>query len=444
MPARARGFGSFSYLPAGVLPQTTQRYRTLPAERFLLLGFFVMLPLQDDIPSVGGLSVLWLQFALTALYVILYRPKSLTRVLQHPLSLALGSLLFIGALIESLHPNINFVTAASSYGELLRIAEMVAGALLVATLCRDRAALLACMSGYIVAALWLSTLLMLTSYSSLEAVTATNFAEASSIREQVFAEQPLQANLNGMAFYSAQGVVIAMIFAIKSKSVYKRILFLCLTAFFLVATFVPLSRGGILIAIITALVVLFKYKGKRLRIVVVTVVLGGSLLAWAPQVAISRLTFSTESNQGKVEGRARVLTAAVAHFPEYVMIGIGSGNFWKTWGKNHGFGSYASTSGAHNCFLQVMIYWGLFGIAAIILIIWQAYHSLPARCGEDALKLFVYGISISVLLLMLVVHNLYAKEFALGLGILIGSHYWIWPAERKILLRHHIRPPYFN
>jgi hypothetical protein len=42
--------------------------------------------------------------------------------------------------------------------------------------------------------------------------------------------------------------------------------------------------------------------------------------------------------------------------------------------------------------------------------------------------LTVLGVVVALAILMLQDHRLYFKGYALGLGILIGMHYWIWPA----------------
>jgi hypothetical protein len=134
------------------------------------------------------------------------------------------------------------------------------------------------------------------------------------------------------------------------------------------------------------------------------------------------MAYSTEVHGGKMEGRARVYTAAIEHLPEYLGSGVGVGNFWGPWGKRSSFGGL----GAHNGFIQVTIYWGLAGLLALAAVIWQAYRCLPANCGKDVIGLCLAGTAVSLFMMLLITHNLYIKEFSLGLGMLVGAQRWVW------------------
>jgi O-antigen ligase len=128
-----------------------------------------------------------------------------------------------------------------------------------------------------------------------------------------------------------------------------------------------------------------------------------------------------------MEARARIYTAAVEHFPEYALTGVGVGNFWGAWGRHSNYAYGRGVLGSHNVFIQVTIYWGLIGLLALIAVVWQAYRCLPRHCGSDTLSLQLLGISVAVLIWALTMHNLYAKEFSLVLGLLVGARRQIWP-----------------
>ena len=83
-------------------------------------------------------------------------------------------------------------------------------------------------------------------------------------------------------------------------------------------------------------------------------------------------------------------------------------------------------TGSHNWYAQVTIYWGLAGLLALLVLVWQTYRYLPNRCGEDPLRLCLLGLAVSTLLESLVVHVLYAKEFSLALGLVVGGALWVW------------------
>lgn len=369
---------------------------------------------------------MWIMFALTAGYILLYRPGVLAKTFTHPVFLAVYGLIFVGVLMESLHPNLSLSDSSSSYGEIIRICQMAMGAVLVASLCRDKIALRAGMYGYLIAALWLSIVLVATSYGALQGLTAASFTEASQVRAKIFAGRPISENLDILSFFSAQGFVMALIFYLKSTITYKRVLFAGIAIFCLVATSLPLSRGGLLVAALTSSAILLKNRGSHIRAMVAVVLITAGIVAWFPNVLFSRLSLSTAETEGKMEVRARVYTVAIKTFPEYSVIGVGSGNFWGPWGYGHGFNNGAITIGAHNLFFQATIYWGFLGLLALIAVIGFAYRCIPKRHMEDEFALCLYGIAISLFLWAMVVHTLYAKEFSLGLGFLVGAKRWIW------------------
>lgn len=404
--------GSIS--PASRTPASS---RTTAAERALLFVAIILLPLEDLIPTVAGLGSSFIIFGLLAGYLLIYHPQILLRTVRHRLFLAVYALLAVGLLIETLHP-------FPRYQDLFRIALMVAGAILIAALCRDRKALRSCILGYFVVGLWMSVLLIATSYGALKASSATDFNDASRVRGEVLDKNnPLQGNLNTMSITTGHGVVVALVLALVATTKTRRILLYGATGFCLVATFLPLSRGGIVIVITACGLVLLTFKGRKARSVLAALVLGVSIMAWVPDVAYSRLSFSTKDVGGHQEARARIYTAAVEHLREYAFFGVGAGNFWRSWGYNHGWGE----AGAHNCYIAVTIYWGLLGLAALVGVVTQAYRCLPRESGHDPLGLALLGISVSLLLLTFVTHALYAKEFSIGLGLLAAAQSRIWP-----------------
>jgi hypothetical protein len=338
----------------------------------------------------------------------------------HPVFVSLYLMLFVGLLAESLHK-------FSSYTELGRIAQMVVGAVLIATLCRDRKALRAGMFGYAAVGLWMAIVLLATSYGALSAATARNFDEASQVRAEVMSNNVLSANLNAMALITGRSVAVVLVLALAVRSNVRRYFLFGLAVFCTIATFLPLSRGAIVNLVVTCTVVMLAFKGKRLRVVVAVLVIGVCVIVWVPSVAYSRLSVSTESRSGIQESRVRIYTAAVQHLPEYGLAGVGAGNFWRLWGYNHGWRGSESVVGAHNCFIQVTLYWGILGLIALILIVLQAYRCLPRGAGSDPLALALLGICVALFLMMMESHVLYDKAFAVMLGLLVGSRKHIWP-----------------
>ena len=95
---------------------------------------------------------------------------------MHPVFVA--AYLFIGVSVA-----LELASPLSSFEPIGRFTLMIGAALLVASLCRDRAALKVFLYSYIGAALWLGVLLFLTSYGTLSGASATGFYEASKVRE---------------------------------------------------------------------------------------------------------------------------------------------------------------------------------------------------------------------------------------------------------------------
>jgi len=168
-PRDAVAFASSS--KTAVVAVRLPREATTTFERILLTSMSVLIPLEGFIPDVGGFSVIWFWFAVIAGYVFGKRLRDLRKVWLHPVFLAAYVMLALDSLIELSHPS-------ASFYDIGRIAQMILGAVFVASLCRDREALQASVYGYILAGLWLSVLLLTNSYHTLSGATATDFRDA--------------------------------------------------------------------------------------------------------------------------------------------------------------------------------------------------------------------------------------------------------------------------
>jgi hypothetical protein len=386
----------------------------------MLTMTIVALPAENHFLFLPGFSILFVLFGAIALYVTLARFSDLLRTLFHPVFLAAYAFLGFGFLMELTHDN-------ASYHELIRVAQMVIGAILVAALCRDWPALRAACYGYLVAGLYLAILLFVTSYGALNQAKTSSFQEASQLRAQAFEDNPLDSNLNSMAFGAGQATVVALAWALTTTGSWHRILYMAAGGFCMIGAFLPLSRGGVAITIVACASVMYAFGLRHGKAILIAVLVGGAVLMWVPQSVWHRMSFSFEEREGKVEGRALVYGTAIENLPEYFLTGVGAGNFWSAWGLRTAFASRGRVSGSHNCFLQVTLYWGIFGLMALLLIFWQAYRCVPRWSHREASSLSLLGIAVSLGLYSMVIHSVYAKEFALGLGLLVGGHQWIWP-----------------
>jgi O-antigen ligase/polysaccharide polymerase Wzy-like membrane protein len=401
-------------------------------EHVLLLALIILIPLEDTLPSgIAGRSVLFLVFALLGLYIALRRPWAFVATWSHPVFLAGYGWLAVAGLMEWSHLRAN-------YSEHLRIAQMLIGGVLVASLCRDKRALRVGMYGYVLAGLGLSVLLFFNSYGVLQASTATNFEEANQVRAELkeMSEDQIYIPMNRGSFFVAQGAVIALVLALDTQAIVWRNLFLGASGACLVASFLPLSRGSIIIAIASCAIVTLRYGmaqsaqyfNRYLKTLLLIVVLGCCVLALVPKAAFMRMAFPKTYKSGTTEGRAAVYTAALKHLPDYLVSGVGAGNFWKAWGRQSDF-SWANGSmhGAHNGLIQVTIYWGVSGLLTLCIMLYLAYRCLPRLCGTEALSLGLFGISVTLGLYIMMMHVVSFKGFSIGLGLLVGARRWIWP-----------------
>ncbi|MDF0666256.1 MAG: O-antigen ligase family protein [Nitrospira sp.] len=393
-----------------------------PVERCLLWTSMVALPLQNSFPTVAGVSSSFLLFAALFSYVIVNRPRILGEIWYHPVFIAAYAFIGVAILLE-------FSSPLSRYQEVIRFAQMIGGAVCVAVLCRDRSGLTTGLYGCIGTALWVSVVLYLTSYGMLQGMGPTSdFHEASNLRGGL--DTGIKANLNGLAFMCAQGAIVAFALSLSDRFKYFRILLLGIGIFCLVAAFLPMSRGAAVITAVSVATVLYAHGVKQGKALILVSILGLGIYVFVPEAVWSRMTFSTATSEGgKMEGRAYIYTTALNRLPEYVVAGVGAGNFFGKWGFDNGFfrDSGNNVLGAHNTFLQVTIFWGVFGLFMFMLMLWLIYRAIPLRCGRDGLSLALLGILVSLGMVLLESHQFWDKWFSFGLGMLIGARRWIWP-----------------
>jgi hypothetical protein len=402
------------------LPQSC----TTLAERFLLATAIIIEPLEKHIPTVAGMSVSFLIFAVLAAYVIVNRQRHLLEIWYHPVFIAAYAFVGVTILLE-------FSSPLSRYEMIIRFGQMIGGAVCVAVLCRDRSGLTAGLCGYIGAALWVSAFLYLTSYGTLQGMgEVSDFNEASKLRGEAFGNMDLRANINQLAFVCTQGAIIAFALLLSDRLKHLRILLLGIGIYCIVAAFLPMSRGTAMISFVSVATILYAYGVKQGKALILVSVLGLGIYILVPDAVWSRMSFSTEAQNGKVEARAHIYTTALNHLPEYIVAGVGAGHYYGHWGIEKGFfraSASGRTLGAHNALLQITIFWGALGLLMYLWIAWFIYRCIPLRCGRDELSLALLGVIVSLGTLLFVSHVYYDKWFAFGVGMLVGARQWIWP-----------------
>ena len=401
-----------------------RKFQSVPTtivDRLLLICTIGVLPLQWYYPTLFGLSVGFIVFAVSGAYVVSFRLRMLRKILLQPLFWAGYAFVSIGFFMEVAH-------GSTGYVEMLRILFMILGATIVAVLCRDRKAFLWAICGYLLAGICLSCILFLTSYGTLRDANARDFQDASYLRQSIFDSYSLDADANTIAFFAAQGVVVSVGMGLMAKSYFLRGLFIALGAFCLVATSLPMSRGSIVIVAISCAAMVWAHGLLRPKVIIAATVLAVATMMYVPDVVFKRLTVSVETRPGeREEGRKRVYGAVLQHLPEYIFTGVGITNYYGKWGRQTRLWKNNRVLGTHNSFAQVTVYWGMVGLLALLTLIWQAYRCLPSHLGTDYVRLCLLGIVVSVAVEMLFVHTLYIKPFSLALGLLAGWACWVEP-----------------
>jgi hypothetical protein len=410
-------------VPGDALARAIKRqhqYRTTTLDRLLLMVLAVLIPLGPFLPAAAGFTTLYLLFAVVAGYTLLNRPGAVARTWSHPVFLAAFVLLITAILIESLHP-------FARYGDIFSTGSMFVGALVVASLCRDRRALRVSIYGYLIGAVLISVMLFMTAYGTLQVATATDFSEAQRVRKESLEE--VDANPNGLGRSAGHGAAIALALGLTARSPLRRNLFFGLTLFCVVASSLSMSRGAMVGVGASCATIMYAYGVRNMKVILVATALAVGALLWIPEAVFSRMSFSLERSSGKMESRGLFYKAAIDHLPEYVLTGVGAGNFKDSWGMGTDFyrPSRKVVYGAHNAFIQVTIFWGIAGLLALMWVVYLAYCCLPTGGGKDVLVLCLCGIGVAILLQMMAGHGLANKSYSLVLGMLVGGQRWIWP-----------------
>ena len=142
--------------------------QTSVLERFLLVVVAALIPMEANLPTLGGASITFIVFGLMLGYLVLRRPGVLLRTAKCPVFVAGYIFLATALVMEIWHGSVNF-------NYMFRIFMMILGGVAVASFCRDRSALHSCMSGYVLGSLLLAPILILTLFGVLSAANVTDY-----------------------------------------------------------------------------------------------------------------------------------------------------------------------------------------------------------------------------------------------------------------------------
>jgi hypothetical protein len=390
-------------------------------ERWLVFAMLAILPMQSNLSTIKGYSILFICFGVLFLYQIWLRPRTIFRSATHTSFIAGFVFIFLCYFIEMLHKN------ADQY-YIIRMAFMFLGGVVIASLCRGKKALNTAILGYMVGTAILATILIATSYGKVSSLTKyNNMANISYERGRAFSDKYLQDNLNQIAFFASQGAIIAFAFALKTSGI-RRALVTCIGLLCTVATFLPMSRSGIIILALGLASVGYVYGIVKPHIIGMVAVIVMVIVFAVPDVALKRMKFSSERNVatgGFEDSRAMVYRAVLHHLPEYIWTGVGFGNFYAGWAKNTQFYvGHGEVTGPHNVFAQATINWGILSFLALIGVVWRTYKIFPKNDCIDSIYLCLVGLSVSALAWSMTTNCIEGKEFSVVLGFLAAADLW--------------------
>lgn len=376
-------------------------------------------------PSVFGFSFAWLLFAVLTVRVVTSSPQSMVKVGQQPVFVAVALFVAVSFWTEARHANADF----SSINRFLQTAT---GSLLIASLCRTRASLSIALRSLAWFGCAVSLVLIATSYGKLSGVEVEEFEGASNLRGEVFANDSFFADLNRWSFLCGLGAPVAL--ALLARSVGRQKLkWACITPICMMGAAMPLSRSGIMVMLATCGVVMLLSGGNRLKVIVVMAAMVVGVAALVPSAVIQRFKGSGALNvdEESKDSRQQILAVSLNRLPEYWLLGVGSGNYWKSWAVSTGLsGKAGRPRGAHNSFFQVLMNWGAPAFLLFVSILVFAFRCVPKNVGRDPLALCLLALAYAMTFRMLFTHSFYVKDFAAILGLLAAARPWIWPTGK--------------
>jgi len=398
--------------------------------RLALAASVIALPLQDHVPPIAGFSIVYLAFALLALIAVFTQPRALMRAASNRVFIAAYALLLVTLLVEALHTGPTFIW----WG---RMAQMVAGGVIIAALCRTERDIDAVLTGLIIAGLWVAFIIA-RSTAGLGAASAVGFHEVSMLRGALLGEMGLRANWNTLAFICVGAAGVAATRAVLARNS-MRFVYAGAALATVFATFLTFSRSGAASLMVVLGYVFYALMNRemflRLALVVIATILVVALAV--PSVVFERFTFSLDYDAtGRRESRAMVYSTVIREIPDYIALGVGEGNFWNVWAIEHGLEAQGETIGAHNCPLQILLYWGMPGLLCWLALLFVAWRTLRNSSRHNLHRVALKAFCLSVFMSSLASHDLSDKEFSMALGMIVGAFAL---HRRAMVARHHRR-----
>src|SRR4029078_12972481 len=111
-----------------------------------------------------------------------------------------------------------------------------------------------------------------------------------------------------------------------------------------------------------------------------------------------------------------VYLAVLRNIDQYILTGVGSGNYWNGWAVKAGITNRYTTDmamAAHNAFFQVWIYWGLPALIGFCYLIYLSSKALIKDIKGDRRKSCLYIFVMIIPLIFIFYHSFYHKTFSI-------------------------------
>jgi len=245
-------------------------------------------------------------------------------------------------------------------------------------------------------------------------------------------------NLNGIATTTGTAAVVCFVIARNvTNKIYKRWLYF-LTAIYMYASAVCVSRAAFLSIGVIMIWMYLKYRPKVKFQYFIPLAVMLLLLDVGPIQKVTNLFFGrfAEINfntQGdKVDSRVRVYSNVIKYLPEVYLTGVGEGNFYGEWGQKStfariGYDEEGNISGmrvspTHNSFSQIVFYWGVFPLFIYVLLLITLTKMLPPRSDTSLAAKITTIFFVSTFVLIIFTNNFNYKDFTVPYGLLLGLY----------------------
>jgi O-antigen ligase len=390
-------------------------------DRVLLFLLVFSIYFEANLPSIRGASTPFLIFGFTLIYISITRLSTLLRLFSSKYFIAAMSFAVLCTFMETIHP-------FPSYDFVIRFVNMTLGMFGIAALCRDTRAFDLALFTFVLASAFQSVLIITGTAPLLRSFTASGFSDASHARLMAFEEFYLRGNLNDISYFSSIGAIIGIIWAFYEEIKWKKYAMLALAVPSALGVFFTASRTGAVIFFASLLIFLYKSKMNLKKWIIPTTFLLLFIVIAVPDVVWVRLGSLVRLTELQSEdSRSKVYIAVLKNIDQYVLTGVGSGNYWNGWAVKAGITNRYTTDvamAAHNAFFQLWIYWGLPALLGFLYLMYIFKKALVTDIRGDRRKSCLYVFIMIIPLIFIFYHSFYHKSFSIGVGMLLSARFW--------------------